>query len=228
MFIDTHMHEMTYSKDSFLKLDEMVRIARNKGLGGICITDHDSMGLKEYAKEYSEKVGFPIFVGIEFFSLQGDIVAFGIEDYPRERVPAQEFIDLVKGQGGVCFAAHPFRNNNRGLEEYLGKVQGLDGLEVLNGSTSYAACAKAADYAQRLGLSALGSSDCHVPEKVGLCATYFPGEVHTMQEFLEVFCEGRIKPAYYEGHAYHTIDIKKYGKDPGYCRFNPCLEPRIH
>ena len=43
MLIDTHMHEMTYSKDSFLKLDEMVRIARAKGLDGICITDHDSM-----------------------------------------------------------------------------------------------------------------------------------------------------------------------------------------
>ena len=28
MFIDTHMHEMTYSKDSFLALDQMVQIAR--------------------------------------------------------------------------------------------------------------------------------------------------------------------------------------------------------
>lgn len=32
------------------------------------------------------------------FSLQGDIVAFGIEEYPKERVNAQEFIDLVKAQ----------------------------------------------------------------------------------------------------------------------------------
>ena len=95
MFIDMHMHEMTCSKDSFLKLDQIVSIAREKGLGAVCITDHDSMGLREYAAEYSRKVDFPIFVGIEFFSLQGDIVAFGIEDYPRERVSAQEFIDLV-------------------------------------------------------------------------------------------------------------------------------------
>ena len=117
MFIDTHMHEMTYSKDSFLALDQMVQIARMKGLEGICVTDHDSMGLKEYAAEYSKDTGFPIFVGIEYYSLQGDIVAFGIEDYPTERIPAQDFIDLVNAQGGVCFAAHPFRNNNRGLEE---------------------------------------------------------------------------------------------------------------
>ena len=30
MFIDTHMHEMTYSPDSFLKLEEMVRIGKEK------------------------------------------------------------------------------------------------------------------------------------------------------------------------------------------------------
>ena len=134
MFIDLHMHECTYSKDSHLKLEEIVELAKKRGLGAVCITDHDDMGLKEYAAEYSEKTGFPIFVGIEFFSLQGDIVAFGIEEYPKERVNAQEFIDLVKAQGGICFSAHPFRNNNRGLEENLKIVHGLDGVEVLNGS----------------------------------------------------------------------------------------------
>ena len=208
MFIDVHMHEMTYSKDSFLKLDQMVSIARQKGLGGICITDHDSMGLKEYAAEYSARTGFPVFVGIEFFSLQGDIVAFGIDEYPKERIPAQDFIDLVKAQGGVCFAAHPFRNNNRGLEDNLRRVRGLDGLEVLNGSTSADACRKAAEYALELGLFTLGSSDCHIPEKVGVCATYFPEEVHTMQEFLAVFKKGGMKPAYYTEGGYQVIDIK--------------------
>ena len=216
MFIDTHMHEMTYSKDSFLTLDQMVQIAKEKGLGAICITYHDDMGLKDYAAEYSARTGFPIFVGIEFFSLQGDIVAFGIEDYPRERIPAQDFIDLVKAQGGVCFAAHPFRNNNRGLEENLRTVRGLDGLEVLNGSTSVEACQKAARYAMELGYFTLGSSDCHVPEKVGVCATYFPEEVHTLQEFLAVFKKGQMKPAYYADGAYHVIDIKEYERGRGY------------
>lgn len=210
MFIDTHMHEMTYSKDSFLKLEQMVTIAKEKGLGGLCITDHDSMGLRDYAAEYSGTTGFPIFVGIEFFSLQGDIVAFGIDDYPKERIPAQEFIDLVKSQGGICFAAHPFRNNNRGLEDHLRKVKGLDGLEVLNGSTSEEACRRAAQYALELGLFTLGSSDCHVPEKVGVCATYFPEEVRTMQEFLAVFKEGRMKPARFIGDTYHILNVETF------------------
>lgn len=213
MFIDTHMHEMTYSKDSFLELDQMVQIGKAKGLGGLCITDHDSMGLKEYAAEYTERTGFPIFVGIEFFSLQGDIVAFGIEDYPKERIPAQEFVDLVKAQGGVCFAAHPFRNNNRGLEENLCTVKGLDGVEVLNGSTSVEACMKAATYAKELNLFTLGASDCHVPEKVGVCATYFPREVRTMEEFLAEFKRGEMKPAYYQDGSYHILEMKKQVKN---------------
>ena len=205
MFIDMHMHEMTCSKDSFLKLDQIVSIAREKGLGAVCITDHDSMGLREYAAGYSRKVDFPIFVGIEFFSLQGDIVAFGIEDYPRERVSAQEFIDLVKAQNGVCFAAHPFRNNNRGLEDNLRRVRGLDGLEVLNGSTSFEACRKAAEYARELRLFTLGASDCHVPEKVGVYATWFPREVRTMEEFLEAFRTGEMEPAYFADGKYHRL-----------------------
>ena len=212
MFIDMHMHEMTYSKDSFLQLDEIVQIAKQKGLGAVCITDHDSMGLKEYAAEYSQKTGFPVFVGIEFFSLQGDIVAFGIDEYPGERIPAQEFIDLVKKQKGVCFAAHPFRNNKRGLEENLRTVTGLDGIEVLNGSTSVEACQKAARYAMELGYYTIGSSDCHVPEKVGVCATWFPEEVRTMEEFLSAFRRGEMRPAYYADGAYHVLEIQEYGR----------------
>lgn len=207
MFIDVHMHEMTYSKDSFLELDEMVRIAKEKGLGAICITDHDSMGLKEYAREYTARTGFPVFVGIEYFSLQGDIVAFGIDEYPKERIPAQEFIDMVKAQGGICFAAHPFRNNNRGLEENLLTVRGLDGLEVLNGSTSEEACKKAAEYAKKLHLFTLGASDCHVTAKVGVCATWFPEEVRTLEEFIAAFKKGEMKPVYYKDGEYHITSL---------------------
>ena len=185
MFIDTHMHEMTYSPDSFLKLEEMVRIGKEKGLGALCITDHDSMGLKDYAAEYTARTGFPIFVGIDF-------------------------IDLVKAQGGVCFAAHPFRNNNRGLEENLAVVRGLDGVEVLNGSTSFAACMKAAAYARQYGYFTLGSSDCHVPEKVGVCAT--PNEVRTMDEFLTEFKKGQMKPAYYVQGGYRVLEVQNNDK----------------
>ncbi|MCB6416240.1 PHP domain-containing protein [Faecalimonas umbilicata] len=210
MFIDLHMHEMRYSKDSFLKLEEMVVIAKEKGLDAICITDHDSMGLKKFAQEYSKLVDFPIFVGIEFYSLQGDIIAFGIEEYPDHRVSAQEFIDYVKERGGVCYSAHPFRNNRRGLEGHLNEVTGLDGIEVLNGSTKTDACRTAAEYAKKLGLIPVGASDCHVPEKVGICATYFPQDIRTPDDLVKAFKEGGMLPAYYLDGAYHTLDMDAF------------------
>ena len=208
MFIDMHMHEMRNSSDSFLLLEQMVELAKVRGLGAICITDHDNMNGKEFIEEYSRKVGFPIFVGIEFFSLQGDIVAFGITDYPKERIPAQEFIDLVQSQGGMCFSAHPFRNNNRGLEENLDIVTGLDGIEVLNGSTLFKANKKAGDYAKRLGKACVGSSDCHVPEKVGLYATYFPEDIHSIPELIQAVKGRKTKPAYYKNGGYHIWNME--------------------
>ena len=53
MLVDMHLHEKTFSTDSFLSLDEIVSIAKAKGLDAVCITDHDSMGLRETAEEYT-------------------------------------------------------------------------------------------------------------------------------------------------------------------------------
>ena len=78
MFIDLHLHESAYSPDSQMTLDELVQAAREKGLGAVCITDHDSMGLKEYAKEYSREHQYPVLVGAEFFSLWGDITRLAL------------------------------------------------------------------------------------------------------------------------------------------------------
>ena len=58
MFVDLHMHERTFSKDSFLTLKEIVEIAKEKGLDGVCITDHDDIGIKEYAEQYSRAVSY--------------------------------------------------------------------------------------------------------------------------------------------------------------------------
>ena len=72
-------------------------------------------------------------------------------------------------------------------------------------STSKAACRKAAEYAEKLGLFTLGASDCHVPEKVGICVTYFPEEIRTFEDFLAAFRKGEMKPAYYEDGEYKIL-----------------------
>lgn len=207
MIIDLHMHEKRFSKDSFLLLEEIVDIARERHLDGICITDHDSMGLRDYAAEYSEKTGFPIFVGIEYYSLQGDILAFGIQDYPKERLDAQTFIDDVHAQGGVVISAHPFRHNRRGLETALDTLRDVDGIEILNGSTMPDATMMAVRYAHKYGFAVTGGSDCHYPYKVGVTATYFPHDIRTMDELVEAIRRKECRPAFHQDWSYYVWDI---------------------
>ena len=182
MLVDMHLHECTYSSDSKISLEEIVTTARGRGLDAVCITDHDSMGLREYAAEYSDRTGFPIFVGIEFFSLQGDITAWGIEDYPGCRVDAQDFINHVNEAGGFCVSCHPFRNNNRGLEENLRAVKGLHGVEVLNG-------------------------DAHTMGQIGKYATWLPEKVDCLKDFVEQLKTRQVRPAVWNGSSYDVVDM---------------------
>ena len=206
MLVDMHLHECTHSLDSFINLDQIITVAKARGLDAVCITDHDSMGLKDYAAEYSQKVGFTIFVGIEFFSLQGDITAWGIDSYPDHRVSAQEFIDHVNKSGGFCVSCHPFRNNNRGLEDNLRRVKGLHGVEVLNGSTSMEANRTALRYCRELGLQAIGASDSHVVENIGKYVTWLPEKVDNTADFITQLHHCKTRPAIWNGIAYDIVD----------------------
>lgn len=206
MLIDMHLHEKTCSSDSFLSLEEIVAEARRRGLDGVCITDHDSMGLREYARDYARVAGFPIFVGVEYYSLQGDITAWGIDTFPAQRVDAQSFLDQVNQAGGFCVACHPFRNNNRGLEDNLYTVRGLHGVEVLNGSTSLEANRTALRCCRELGLQAIGASDAHVLKQVGKYVTWLPEYVTTLEDFVAQLRRCTTRPAIWDGSGYHVVD----------------------
>ena len=212
MLVDMHIHEARYSPDSHIYLEDIVARAKSMGLDCIGITDHDSMGLKDYAERYSRKVGFPIYVGIEYFSLQGDIVAYGIDSYPQTRVSAQEFIDFVHERNGFCSACHPFRNNNRGLEENLLQVKNLDALEALNGSTLWEANKKAYSYAQIIGAKTIGVSDAHVIQNLGKYATYIKGVAPaTTEEFVALLKSSELHPAVYTDEGYQVLKQVDFG-----------------
>lgn len=195
MIIDTHIHEKTYSSDSFMSLEEIVARAQAIGLDGICITDHESNGLKDHAAAYSKKTGFLILVGAEILTHEGDITTFGLETLPTEKLHAQQLIDRVLKAGGVAMSAHPFRQNNRGMGHSLRKVRGLSGIEAFNGSTPMHHNLHAYSVAAELNIPTFGASDAHVVEKIGKYATIFPGTIRDMTDFIEAVKQGETCPA---------------------------------
>lgn len=206
MLVDMHLHECTFSKDSFINLKQIVSVARARGLDAVCITDHDSMGLVDFAAEFSAKENFPIFVGVEYFSAHGDITAWGIDTFPDTRIDSQIFIDHVNAQGGFCVSCHPFRNNNRGLEDHLRNVRGLHGVEVLNGSTDMDACRNALRYARELNLKTIGASDAHVEKQIAKYVTWLPEKVTTLPDFIAQLHACQPKPAMWNGSGYDVVD----------------------
>ena len=200
MIIDFHMHERTYSGDSHCNLRDMVKEAKIKGLDGICITDHDKYGIKDYAAKVSKEENFPIFVGVEYLAMEGDIIAFGIDELPVLHMEAQDFINWVNERGGVTISAHPYRPNSRGLGDQIKMLKGLTGVEVLNGSTNYYDNERALNIALETGLKKFGASDCHNLISLGRYATEIPYNCKTVSDLVYAIKNFDTKPVVLSGY----------------------------
>ena len=206
MKVDLHLHDNKYSTDSHISIEEIVREAKRKGLDGIALTNHENPDVVKEIDELVEKYDFVIFPGVEYLTKDGDIVAFGIDKLPEEQMSAQEFIQYVDKFGGTCTAAHPYRTNNRGLEDKLYTVKGLTAIEGYNGSTSDYHNGLAVKAGKELGIQVVGSSDAHVVEKVGVYATLLPYKVKNVKELIETLKTNRCKPLKYVNNNYEIIE----------------------
>ena len=206
MIIDMHIHQKMNSSDSSLDLFEAIAVAKARGLDAICITDHDDLGLKPMAEVISKETGFSIFVGVEIFTLDGDLLCFGIDEMPDKRMTAQDTIDYVNQRGGVTIAAHPYRQNNRGLGDVIAEVEGLGAVEAFNGRTDTLSNLRARNLANGLSLPQIGGSDSHTDSEVGNFATRFTVPVRNEIDLVEAIRNGYVEPISLTGRELHSIE----------------------
>lgn len=207
MIIDTHIHENKYSFDSFIDFKRAINIAKLTGLDGICITNHDNNDLRKDIGDYAKINGVLVIVGAEILTHQGDILVFGLKDLPKEMLHAEELLNLVKRHNGVAIAAHPYRNNNRGLKDYLREVGYLlDGVEAFNGSTYSYHNLQAYATATELGLPSLGASDAHVIDRIGKYATKFYDSIRDLDDFIEAIKSKNLHPVMKRNGRFENLD----------------------
>jgi predicted metal-dependent phosphoesterase TrpH len=198
LIIDIHIHSSEYSLCSTLKLEDAIIKAKTLGLDGICITDHDSNGIRDKARILSKKHDFLIIVGMEYYTYDGELLIFGLDEIPRRRMHAGDMLQLVSGAGGVAIVAHPFRDKVRSMGEYLMKLNGVAGVEVLNGETGTYENYLAYAFARGIGLPCLGGSDAHTNENVGKYATIFPDGIEGGEDLIEAIQKRTVSPALYD------------------------------
>lgn len=160
---DLHVHT-TYSGDSPCEVEDAIEAAKEKGLSGIAITDHDSVGGLEEAYKIVEEEDFLIVPGIEVSSEDGHILGLGIEELISPNRSAAEVVREIRNNEGIAVSAHPF---SLGLKPFSILEADFDAVEVYN-PRRYLGNRLARNHALDHGLSIFAGSDAHFCDEIGL------------------------------------------------------------
>ncbi len=202
MIIDCHIHENKYSSDSKLDFKDAIKRASAMGIDGLCITNHDNNTLRNEIGDSAIIDGLLVIVGAEILTFEGDILVFGLKDIPSEMMGAEDLLNIVKREKGAAVAAHPFRNNMRGIGNNIRRLSKLlTGVEAFNGSTLHHHNLQAFNLSNSLNIPCLGCSDSHIVEKVGSFATDFYGNIRDHKDFVEALRAGNYDPIKWDNKA---------------------------
>lgn len=167
MEFELHLHT-SYSDGSHSPL-EMIEYAKEAGLDGIAITDHNEIEGALIALDQAPK-DFHVIPGIEVSSLEGHILGLGLKEKIPRDLPAKETIDLIHELGGIAIAAHAFEKIRSGLGEKVASLD-LDAVEIYNGRSLFSP-KKLKKLAKDINLPVVGGSDAHFPQEIGSVTIY--------------------------------------------------------
>ena len=187
--IDMHVH--TNYSDSSGTVEEVIKTAKEKGLNGIAITDHDTLEGAKVAMNMQD--GVIVIPGEEIKTRNGEILALGIDEAVPEDLPIEEAIRIVHLQEGLVFIPHPTIPFFGRLKETDMRRLNIDGLEVFSAISPFADhyATKNMAIAKRFGLSTIAGSDSHFSETVGDAYTIIDAKDAKLPSILEALRLGR-------------------------------------
>ena len=192
MKIDMHTHS-TFSPDGEITPAQILKRAKEIGLDGVCIADHNATGAFADARELASELGLLLVRGCEISTSEGHLLAYGV-DAPLERGIAPELaVKKIAEMGGVSVIAHPYRTPS-GLGEKISRGLKADAVEVVNGGSSNGDNRKAEALAAEMKLPGTGGSDGHELPHIGKAWTVFSEPVSSEEDVLEAVRKGRVSP----------------------------------
>ena len=207
MLIDLHTHTQPLSHDSLLTADDLIDLAKQSRLDGVCLTEHDFFWEPEKVIELRRRHDFLVLPGIEVNTEDGHIVVFGLQHYVYGMHRVHELAALAQAAGGVMIAAHPYRRqlpfelrNDGDWSEALERAVAnpaygnVSAIESHNGRGSARENAFAAAIADRLGASQVAASDAHAAGDIGRCATQFEERIESLGDLIAALKSGRFAP----------------------------------
>src|SRR5919199_6913408 len=131
MKVELHSHTH-HSHDCLLTDEAIIAVCQRRGIGALAVTDHNQIA---GAFELQSRAPFPVIIGEEIFTAQGEIIGLFLREFIPRDLPVQETIARIKAQGGLVYVPHPFDSFRKGAigRETLDAIRAdVDLLEVLN------------------------------------------------------------------------------------------------
>ncbi|MEO9254147.1 MAG: CehA/McbA family metallohydrolase [Tepidiformaceae bacterium] len=194
MLIDLHCHTLPRSRCSALQPEQFVALARERGLDGICLTEHDAFWPADELQELSARTGFLILSGVELTTDLGHVLAFGLETGSAAFASARSAFDAAQLIGGLLFLAHPARDGLLRVSHDTATL--FESVEACNGSDSRLQNLAASGLARSFRLPGIGGSDAHTAAEVGRTATRFEENITGNTSLLEALRSGKYEACY--------------------------------
>lgn len=176
--IDLHCHSR-FSSDGVSEPEEMVHAAKERGLHGFAITDHNTSACVDYflsaglMREDGQPVGgFLILPGQEITTSAGHLLALGVRLPDLKGIAPDEAMSLIQSAGGLAVPPHPYDNFRAGIRESILRELPLEAIEVFNAAVTFKrANQRSYEYACKHKLAMTAGSDAHHVEAIGTACT---------------------------------------------------------
>lgn len=192
MNFDMHVHT-SLSPCSGMNVDEAVMCAKERGLDGICITDHGTMDIRHELSEGFQENGICVIFGMEYSTSQGDFLLFGPFERLVRDLPAHQLLKTVEQNGGIAVAAHPLRRK-RPVDENIIREGLCVAIESINGRNTLSENLATEGWRQCYDLTECGGSDAHTINEVGAVATRFSVPIRTRFDLITALKKRRCRP----------------------------------
>jgi predicted metal-dependent phosphoesterase TrpH len=187
--IDLHVHSH-YSYDSLVTEKELIFYAKQRGLDGVAIVDHDRL---DSALKIAKETDLFIIPGMEIPSLDGHIVALDVQEPIPRGLTADETVDRIHEASGLAVACHPVTF----FKGSLGKNTNarFDAVEVINSSAvPFRYSVKYAErLASRLGVPRVAGTDAHYGPEIGYAYTLVDAALD-VKEVIKAIRKGSCEP----------------------------------
>lgn len=170
--VDMHCHTRL-SKDSLNDPRKLVEVAASRGLGALCVTDHNGLANALHLSRMSD-LPIQVIPSEEVKTSEGEIIGYFLYELVPKGLTPEETVKRIKGQGGLVGVPHPFDTMRTGSRlqtpalDRLVQAGMVDILEVFNARAARAEDnQKALEYAREHDLAMSAGSDAHTLVEVG-------------------------------------------------------------